>query len=154
MIILDYLDGPSVITWTLKSIRGISQRDAIEESGEIQSMRRTYSVTAGFENAGKGHELRNMVGSRSWKWPLAHSQEGNGDLSYTITENWILPIIRMSKEINSPLEPPEEHSLASTLTLAQWDSCWNSNLKKCKIIHLCCVNYYFNGNLFRTAIEN
>jgi len=47
-------------------------------------MRRIYSAIAGFEDRGKGHELRNMAGSRSWKWPLAHSQEGNGDLSYKL----------------------------------------------------------------------
>lgn len=50
-------------------------------------MRRTYSAIVGFEDGGKGYELSNMAGSRSWKCPLAHGHEGNGDLSYTTIEN-------------------------------------------------------------------
>lgn len=55
---------------------------------------------AGFED--RRLELRSIVAS-------ARSQQGSGDISTTV-ENQLLPTIGTSKEIVSPLKPPEEHS--------------------------------------------
>lgn len=41
------------------------------------------------------------------------------------------------KEIDSLLGPPEEHSPAGILTLAQCHAFWNSDLQNCRIINLC-----------------
>lgn len=73
-----------------------------EEAGESQPMEGAHSAMAGFEYEGRSQELRNMVASRNWEWPSAHSQQGNRDLRSTAAGNSILPRVGMSKERDSP----------------------------------------------------
>lgn len=53
-----------------------------------------------------------QVAPRSWEVPSDYSQEANRDFSPTATRSWILPI-RMSKNVDSPLKPPEKNAAYS-----------------------------------------
>lgn len=46
----------------------------------------------------RGHEPSSATASGSWEQPLADSQEENGELSPTVTRNWILPATIISRK--------------------------------------------------------
>lgn len=89
------------------------------------------------------HMGRNGSGFRS-EWPPAESQQGNGDLSSTVTRNWILPT-RMSSDLDFfLLEPLDEKSAQPTPDISlvilsgEPRGCWPTN---CELKDNCYVSH-------------
>lgn len=60
----------------------------------------------------EAHSARTVVASRSSEWALTHSQPGSGDLSHKVRRAWILPIRRLSLELDFSPESGGELSPA------------------------------------------
>lgn len=95
----DYPDGFILVSLILK---GKEHFSAVVR--EIQCEKNCPPLLVLKINKGD-HRLRSTVVFRSWKSLSAYCQQENGDLSHTITRNWILPTTEISKENGSALEP-------------------------------------------------
>lgn len=110
----DYLSGPNIITWALKSgkegRKSRAKRSDRWEVGESQSKRGAWLTVTDFQDK-----------ARKCRWPLedkndsvTNSQQGNNDLSLTTTRTKILPTTWMSLEADFPLELPGKNAALMT----------------------------------------
>ena len=90
-IILDYLGGPNLIMWVLKSRMPFLTRSELgQEEEEMWSVRETWAVTAGFEDGGRGS------GAKVCRWILGAGsalswQRENEELRFNIWKELNLP---------------------------------------------------------------
>lgn len=125
-IILDYPDGPSVITWALNNRRGRqkspSERNVVEEryrdeAEETREMKyeKEPNCCCWLWSWRKGANSQEMwVAPRGWEQLLSARKRG---LSLTTIWSQMLPTTWMSLEVNLYWASRKEHCTANTLIL-------------------------------------
>lgn len=110
---------------------------------EAQGVRRTPSTTVNLEDT-KWQGITLM--SSSWEQSPSDSQHRNGDLSFTIARNWILPTSHLgSRFFWRSLEeysvwPIPRFRFSDTLNIDPTTPCQKSDLQDCELINGCCLN--------------